>query len=53
MVSEVRQIRIALANLEVQLEDFIAQSKQINEQKIKLEQENAEFKKKLEENEHK
>lgn len=48
MVSEIRQIRIALANLEVQLEDFIAQSKQINEQKIKLEQENAELKKKLE-----
>lgn len=47
MVSEIRQIRIALANLEVQLEDFIAQSKQINEQKIKLE---AELKKKLEEN---
>lgn len=51
MVSEIRQIRIALANLEIQLEDFIAQSKQIHEQKIKLEQENAEFKKKLEENE--
>ena len=50
MVSEIRQIRIALANLEVQLEDFIAQSKQINEQKIKLE---TELKKKLEENEHK
>ena len=50
MVSEIRQIRIALANLEVQLEDFIAQSKQINEQKIKLEQEVAELKKKLEEN---
>ena len=50
MVSEIRQIRIALANLEVQLEDFIAQSKQINEQKIKLEQENVELKNKLEEN---
>ena len=50
MVSEIRQIRIALANLEVQLEDFIAQSKQMHEQKIKLEQENAELKKKLEEN---
>ena len=46
MVSEIRQIRIALANLEVQLEDFIAQSKQIHEQKIKLE---AELKKKLKE----
>ena len=50
MVSEIRQIRIALANLEVQLEDFIAQSKQMHEQKIKLE---AELKKKLEENERK
>lgn len=50
MVSEIRQIRVALANLEVQLEDFIAQAKQINEQKIKLE---AELKKKSEENEHK
>ena len=50
MVSEIRQIRIALANLEVQLEDFIAQSKQINEQKIKLEQEVAELKKQLQEN---
>ena len=53
MVSEIRQIRIALVNLEVQLEDFIAQSKQMNEQRIKLAQENAELKKKLEENEHK
>lgn len=53
MVSEIRQIRIALANLEVQLEEFIAQSKQMNEQRIKLEQENAELKKKLEENERK
>ena len=50
MVSEIRQIRIALANLEVQLEDFIAQSKQMYEQKIKLE---AELKKKLEENDNK
>lgn len=53
MVSEIRQIRIALANLEVQLEDFIAQSKQINEQKIKLEQEVAELKKQLQENDNK
>lgn len=53
MVSEIRQIRIALANLEVQLEDFIAQAKQMNEQRIKLEQENTELKNKLKENEHK
>lgn len=38
MVSELRQIRIALANLEVQLEDFIAQAKQINEEYKKLKQ---------------
>ena len=53
MVSEIRKIRIALANLEVQLEDFIGQSKQMNEQKKKLEQENTELKKKLKENERK
>ena len=45
MVSEIRQIRIMLANLEVQLEDFIAQAKQMNEEKKKLEQELAELKK--------
>ena len=53
MVSEIRQIRIALANIEVQLEDFIAQAKQMNEKRIKLEQENTELKNKLKENEPK
>ncbi len=53
MVSEIRQIRILLANLEVQLEDFIARSKNVHEQKIKLEKELEELKKKLEENDNK
>lgn len=51
MVSEIRQIRIALANLEVQLEDFIAQSKQMNQERLQLIKENSELKKKLKENE--
>ena len=48
MISEIRQIRIALANLEVQLEAFIGQAKQMNEEKKKLEQEISELKQKLE-----
>lgn len=51
MVSEIRQIRIALANLEVQLEDFIAQSKQMNQERLQLIKENSELKNKLKENE--
>ena len=50
MVSELRKIRIALANLEVQLEDFIGQAKQINQQKLNLEQEVVNLKKQLENN---
>lgn len=50
MVSELRQIRIALANLEIQLEDFIGQAKQINSEKQKLQQEVEDLKKQLNDN---
>lgn len=53
MVSEIRQIRIALANLEVQLEDFIAQARQMNVQNAQLEKEIADLKNKLKENDNK
>lgn len=53
MVSEIRQIRIALANLEVQLEDFIAQARQMNTQNAQLEKEIADLKNKLKENDNK
>lgn len=50
MVSELRQIRIALANLETQLEDFIGQAKQINIEKQQLQQEVENLKKQLNDN---
>lgn len=53
MVSEIRQIRIALANLEVQLEDFIAQARQMNAQNAQLEKEITDLKNKLKENDNK
>lgn len=53
MVSELRRIRIEIANLEAQLEDFIGQAKQMNQQRLNLEQEVANLKKQLENNDNK
>ncbi len=50
MLAEFRHIRIELANLEQQVEDLIAQSKQIHEHEKQLEQEVVELKKQLQEN---
>ena len=48
--ADLRRIRIEIANLEAQLEDFIGQAKQMNQQKLNLEQEVANLKKQLEDN---